>query len=93
MTVVRNKDVATHHTKSYDFAVNGREMLVCDPANTYARRSCPVLEGDAAIEFLERVEAMRKIPDPSRPSKEEREEWKKYFKEQSLRELYEKSEV
>ena len=85
MTVGRSK--ATHQAKSYDFAVNGREMLVCDPANTYARRSCPVLEGDAAIEFLERVKAMENIPDPSRPSKEEREELEKIIRKQALYEL------
>ena len=87
MTVVKSKDVNTQKAKSYDFTVNGRDMLVCDPANTYARRYCPVLEGDAAIEFLEKVEAMKNVPDPSRPSKEEREELEKIIRKHALYEL------
>ena len=50
-------------------------------------RFAPVLEGDEAIEFLEKVIAMENVPDPASPSKEEIKEWKRFFKEQMLREL------
>jgi len=53
-------------------------------------RFSPVLEGDEAIEFLERVEAMSEIPDPTYPSKERLKELKKFFKEQMLRDIHEK---
>ena len=63
------------------------EMLGCDPANTYALKSAPVLEGDEAIEFLERVEANLKVPLQSRPSKKEREEWEELFRKHDLDKL------
>ena len=53
-------------------------------------RFSPVLEGDEAIEFLERVEAMSEIPDPTYPSKERLKELKKFFREQMLRDIHEK---
>jgi len=83
MTTVRNKD----QEKRNDLTVNGKDMFVCNPANTYARRSCPILEGDAAIEFLERVEAMKNVPDPSRPSKERLKELKEFYRKFAIDEL------
>ena len=87
MTVVSSKEFAGHQEKYYDLAVNGRNMLGCDPANTYALKSAPVLEGDEAIEFLERVEANLKVPLQSRPSKKEREEWEELFRKHDLDKL------
>jgi len=55
-------------------------------------RFAPVLEGDEAIEFLERVKAMENVPDPTYPSKERLKELKKFFREQMLRELNEESD-
>jgi hypothetical protein len=50
-------------------------------------RFAPVLEGDEAREFYEKVKAMENVPDPTYPSKKEMKEMKKYFREQMLREL------
>jgi len=55
-------------------------------------RFAPVLEGDEAIDFLERVEAMSEIPDPTYPSQEKLKELKNFFREQILRDLYEEFE-
>jgi len=92
MAAVSSKQFTSHQREHNGLSVNGADMLGCDPANTYATRPIAVLEGDAAWDFLERVEANLKNPLQTRPSKEEREEWKKFFKEQKLRELYERSE-
>ena len=54
-------------------------------------RFAPVLEGDEAIDFLERVRAIENIPDPSY-SEEKHKEWKEFFRKQKLRELNEKFE-
>ena len=55
-------------------------------------RFAPVLEGKDALDFLERVEAMSEIPDPTYPSEERLKELKNFFKEQMIRELYEEFE-
>jgi len=55
-------------------------------------RFAPVLEGDEAMDFLERVETMSEIPDPTYPSEEKLKELKIFFREQMLRELYEEPE-
>jgi len=55
-------------------------------------RFAPVLEGDEAIEFLERWQESLEQPLKCPPSKEEVKEWKKFFREQKLRELNEKFE-
>ena len=84
MTVVRSKQFAAHQEKYNDLAIKGRDMLGCDPANTYALKSCPVLEGDEAIEFYERWQKLLEEPMTplSEEERKERKEWKKYFKEQ-----------
>jgi len=87
MKVVKSKDIADHQEEYYCMEVNGKNMLGCDPANTYALKSCPVLEGDEAIEFYERWQKLLEEPmEPlSEEERKERKEWKKYFKEQMLR--------
>ena len=91
MVAISSKEFATHQEQHNGMAVNGSGMLGCDPANTFATRPIAVLEGDAAREFVERVEANLKTPRQplSEEERKEREEWKKYFKEQRRRELYE----
>jgi len=56
-------------------------------------RFAPVLEGDDALDFLERVEAMSEVPDPTYPSEERLQELKQFFKEQMLRSIHEKFDV
>ena len=51
-------------------------------------RFAPVLEGDEAWEFLERVKSLENVPDPAY-SEEKRKEWKEFFRKQKLRELNE----
>ena len=91
MAVASSKGFVSHQESRNGMAVNGSGMLGCDPANTFATRPIAVLEGDAAWEFVERVEANLKTPRQplSEEERQEREEWKKYFKEQRRRELYE----
>jgi len=72
--------------------VNGQacmkaEMLGFDPANTYARRSAPLLEGDAAWNFLERVKAMENVPDPTYPSGERLKVLKEFYRKYALNRL------
>ena len=55
-------------------------------------RSAPILEGDEAIEFLERVKAMEHVPDPTYPSKEELKALKRCYREYLLRQLNELSD-
>ena len=55
-------------------------------------RSAPVLVGDEAIEFLERIEALRHVPDPAYPSKEELKAFKQCYREYLLRQLNELSD-
>ena len=50
-------------------------------------RFAPVLEGDEAVEFIERWQKSLREPLQSPPTKEERKGWKKFFREQKLREL------
>ena len=47
-------------------------------------RFAPVLEGDEAIEFYERWHQSLQEPLKSPISKEEREEWKRYFMKYEL---------
>ena len=98
MAAISSKGFVSHQERRNGMAVNGQvhtkaDMLGCDPANTYATRPIAVLEGDAAIEFYERWQKLLEKPKKplSEEDRKEREEWKKYFKEQRLRELYERS--
>ena len=50
-------------------------------------RFAPVLEGDEAIEFLERVKAMENVPDPTYPSKERLKELKESVRKHVLNKL------
>ena len=95
MATASSKGFASHQERRNGITVNGTGMLGCDPANIFSTRPVAVLEGDAAWEFVERVEANLKAPRQplSEEERKEREEWKKYFKELRLRELYEISKV
>ena len=53
-------------------------------------RFAPILEGDEALDFLERVNEMSEISDPTYPSEERLKELKKFYKEQMLRNIYDK---
>ena len=50
-------------------------------------RFAPVLEGDEAWEFLERVKVMENVPDPNRPSKEKIKEINEFFRKHELDKL------
>ena len=93
MAVASSKGLSSHQERRNGMTVNGTGMLGCDPANTFATRPIAVLEGDAAIEFYERWQKLLEKPKKplSEEDRKEREEWKNYFKEQRLRELYERS--
>jgi len=50
-------------------------------------RFAPVLEGDEAWDFLERVKAMEDVPDPTRPSEERIKEIKNFIRKYELEKL------
>jgi len=89
MAVASSKGFASHQESHNGMAVNGTGMLGCDPANTFATRPIAVLEGDAAWEFVERVEANLKAPRQplSEEERKEREEMKDFFRKYALNEL------
>ena len=50
-------------------------------------RFAPVLEGDEAWDFLERVKAMENVPAPNRPSEERIKEIKAFIRKHELDKL------
>ena len=50
-------------------------------------RFAPVLEGDEAWDFLERVKAMENVPYPNRPSEERIKEVKEFIRKHELAKL------
>ena len=87
MAVASSKGLSSHQERHNGMAVNGSGMLGCDPANTFATRPIAVLEGDAAREFVERVEAMENVPDPTYPSGERLKELKEFYRKYALNKL------